>query len=93
MFMYDYHSGNLPDTFNSFFLPVNQRHKYNTRLASRSSYCLPRARTNYGKFNIRFIGAKVWNQIDEKMKNESKSKFKKVLKSDLLESYTKLNSE
>ena len=37
IFMYDYHSGNLPDTFNSFFLPVNQKHNYNTRLASKSS--------------------------------------------------------
>ena len=31
----------------------------------------PKARTNYGKFNIRFLGPKVWNDIDESLKNLS----------------------
>ena len=26
-----------------------------------------KVRTNYGKFNIRYVGAKVWNLIDEKL--------------------------
>ena len=32
----------LPGTFNAYFPPVNQRHKYYTRLVSRLSYSLPR---------------------------------------------------
>ena len=55
IFMYDFHNDSLIETFNTFFFPVNQRHNYNTRLASRSSYSLPHIRTNYGKFNIRYI--------------------------------------
>ena len=55
--MFDYHSGNLPSIFDSFFVKVSQKHNYNTRLASKSTFFLPFARTNDGKFNIRFIGA------------------------------------
>ena len=41
----------IPDYFKEFFTQVNQTHTYNTRLASRHSYSLPKVRTNYGKFN------------------------------------------
>ena len=85
--MYEYYSGNLPSVFDSFFTKVKERHSYNTRLASKSSLSLPRVRTNYGKFNIRFSGAKVWNSIDEQIKKLSKARFKKELKNSLLESY------
>ena len=55
-FMYDFHYGILPTSFDTFFL--NIKHSHDTRLASGSSYSIPKIRTNYGKFNIRFIGAK-----------------------------------
>ena len=61
IFMYDYHHGNLPNVFNLFFTKVSQTHSYKTRLASKLSFCLTQVRTNYGKFSIRYIGAKVWN--------------------------------
>ena len=32
--------------------------------------CLPSVRTNFGKFNIRFAGAKVWNSVDQDMKKK-----------------------
>ena len=44
-------------------------HTYNTRLAARQTYSLPSARTNYGKFSLRFIGAKIWNTIPDDKKN------------------------
>ena len=87
MFMHDYHNSKLPKLFDSFFIQISQIHKYNTRLASKSSISLPYARTNYGKFNIRFNGAKVWNSIDEELKNLSKTLFKKKLKDALLRHY------
>ena len=68
IFIYDFHNHKLPETVNAYFFPINQRHKYNTTIASRSSYSLPRIRTNYGKFSIRFSGVKVWNEIDEEAK-------------------------
>lgn len=88
MFMYDFHNDSLPETFNTFFLPVNQRHNYNTRLASRLSYSLPHIRTNYGKFNIRYSGVKVWNEIDDETKKLKPACFKKKLKKYLLEKYS-----
>ena len=79
---------NIPEYFSDFFTSVNKiHHYYNTRLASRSSYSLPRVRTNYGKFNIRFNGASIWNSIDESIKDLSKIKFKKCLISKILDKY------
>ena len=57
--MYDFHHSNLPVVFNQFFLLVNKRHGYNTRSASKLNYSLPYGRTNYGKFSIKFVCAKV----------------------------------
>ena len=61
LFKYD----RLPLIFNDFFKSINKVHQYQARLASKISYYLPKARTNYGKFNIHFFGAKVWNSIEE----------------------------
>ena len=63
LFMYDYYSNRLPLIFNDFFKSINKVHQYQPRLASKISYYLPQARTNYGKFNIRFFGAKVLKRI------------------------------
>jgi hypothetical protein len=67
-------SSNLSSSFNAFFIPVSQKHRYNTRLASKSTYSLPKIRTSYGKFNIRFAGAKVWNSICEFSKKLEKNR-------------------
>ena len=48
---------------------------------------LPRVWTNYGKFNIRYNGASIWNSIDESIKDLSKIKFKKCLISKILDKY------
>ena len=77
----------IPHVFDEYFALVSQKHNYNTRLASRSSYSLPKVRTNYGKFNIRFVGSNVWNSIDENLKGLCKSQFKNKLKNNILNSY------
>ena len=90
-FMYNYTKSNIPNAFNSFFTAVNKRHTYNTRLASKSSFEFPIVRTNYGKFNIRFFGPKVWNDIDESLKNLSYRGFKRELKAQYIISYNSDN--
>ena len=55
----------LPPTFDNFFIPVYNVHSQNTRLASKLTYILPKARTNFGIFNIRYQGAKIWNSLHE----------------------------
>jgi hypothetical protein len=50
MFMYDFHYGILPTSFDTFFLDI--KHSHDTRLASGSSYSIPKIRTNYGKYKV-----------------------------------------
>ena len=85
--MYDYHCGSLPPAFDSFYTRVSEVHKYNTRLASKKSYQVPPARTNYAKFSIRFQGPKIWNSLNEELKNNSKKSLKDKLKRSFLDSY------
>ena len=47
-------------------------------LASRSSYTLPPIRTNYGKFCIKFQGAKIWNSLSEETKSLHRLAFKET---------------
>ena len=68
-------------------MPVNQVHSYNTRLSSSQSYALSKPRTNYGIYNIRFQGPKIWNSIDIKIKTSSLAVLKKNLKSLYIDSY------
>ena len=70
VFMFKFRSNLLPSAFLNFFPLVSSRHKYKTRLASRSMFSIPLARANYGKFNIRFKGAILWNNIDESLKSQ-----------------------
>ena len=87
IFMYKYHNQLLPSVFNSFFTKISQIHTYNTRLGAKQSYYLPKARTNYGIFNIRFQGPSVWNSIDEDIKLSSLSLFKKKVKQHFIKDY------
>ena len=87
LLMYDFHENNLPSVFHDFFTPESSVHKYNTRLASKDSYYISKVRTNYGKFNIRFVGAKVWNSIDESFKSKRRNQFKKLVTSNILNTY------
>ena len=62
-------------------------YNYNTRLSSKMTYVIPKVRTNYGTFNIRFQGAKVWNDISDDLKLLPLKMFKKNLKLILVEKY------
>ena len=62
-------------------------HSYNTRLASNSTYYLNTIKTNYGKFNFRFMAVKVWNNLDENIKHLPLKSFKNKVMSNILQSY------
>ena len=87
IFMYKFNNNLLPSVFYSFFRSVNKIHNYNTRLAARQTYYLPRSRTNYAIFNIRFQGPTVWNTVDENIKSCSISLFKKKIKQNFIDNY------
>ena len=77
--MYKFPKKLLPSIFSNFVTPVRNVHNYtcNTRLASKSSFVLPSARTNCRIFSLKFQGPKTWNSIDESLKSCSISAFKK----------------
>ena len=88
IFMYRFNNSLLPSAFDAFFSKVSEIHHYNTRSAAkRFLYYLPKARTNYGKFNITFQGPKIWNSIDGKIKAVSLCQFKSKLKQHYLSLY------
>ena len=78
--MLGFSKGNLPSNFDGHFNSICNSHSYGTRAASKTTFCLPLIRTNYGKFNIRFCGPKLWNTIDESFESLSVISFKKKLK-------------
>ena len=75
--MPQFNTGKLLKIFDSFFVKTSWKHNVNTRFASRSTFFLPKIRTNYGKFNIRFNGLKLWNELDERFKCRTSSQLKK----------------
>ena len=85
LLMYDFRENNLPSVFHDFFTPVSRLcTRIHTGLASKDSYYISKVRTNYSKFNIRFVGAKVWNSIDESFKSKRRNQFKKLVTSNIL---------
>ena len=85
--MYKFHNQLLPGVFVLFFTKLDTVHSYHTRNSPKQTYYLPKARTNYGKFNIRFQDPKIWNAIDDETKKLSMSLFKKRLKQGFIEAY------
>ena len=87
LFMYKFHNNLLPKAYDHFFQLISSVHKYNTRLASRSSYYIKNIRTNYGKFNIHFAAATIWNNLDNNIKHLSQKSFKTNIKLSIIQSY------
>ncbi len=85
--MNKFHKKLLPAVFDDFFRPANTVHDYNTRFSSNQTFAIPKARTNYGIFNIRYQGAKVWNLIAEDVKSLSFKELKRKIKEKIIEKY------
>ena len=85
--MYKFYDNLLSLVFDSYFLPSKKVHHYNTRLSSRHACAIPNVRTNYCNFNIKFVGAKVWNSLDAELKTLSIKTFKARLKEKFVSNY------
>jgi len=85
--MYQFDGGKVQNNFGSFFIKTSSIRNVRTRFAIRSSFYLPKIRTNYGRFNIRYNGPKLWNELDEKFKSLSSNVFKKELTSHFINLY------
>lgn len=62
-------------------------HKHNTRQRENQNYFVPRTRTKYGQKSLQFSGIKLWNKISSKIRNMEFIKFKKEMKSQMIENY------
>lgn len=86
--MHQFINGKLPKTFDSFFIKTSDKHNVNTdRFAKRSTFYVPKIRTNYGKFNIRYNGPILWNETDERFKILTVHSFKRELSLHFINSY------
>ena len=77
----------MTSAFNHYFTTVNEIHAYNTRLASKQSYSLPKTKTNFGISNSRYQGSKIWNSLDESDKKLLDFQLKNKLKIHFIDSY------
>ena len=87
VFVFKFYNGLLPPAFEHFFTLVKSIHSYNTRSATNQSYYTPRARTNYGLYNIRFNGTKILNSIGQDIKQSSLKTLKGKLKREYINTY------
>ena len=85
-FMHKYSKNELPHIFSDMFIRNNTVHNYPTRLSK--SLHLPLTRTLFANRIFTFTGPKLWNSLDESMKQpQSLPTFKHKLKTMLLNNY------
>ena len=81
--MYLYKNGQLPESFKNMFFTGQEIHNYNTR--NSNIFRLPSCRTNVRKFSLRFQGPKIFNSINDEIKNSlSLREFTSKVKSTFL---------
>ena len=82
IFMFKFHNGLLPSSFNTFFTYNNALYSYNTR--SRGNFHVPRSRTKVSQSQTRTCGATLWNSLPSEITSKRtihtfKSSLKKYL--------------
>ena len=83
IFMYHFHTGNVPQIFKSMFIKNSSVHSYNTR--HKLLLHKPPVRTTHALKSFRNIGISTWNRVSEDIRSSSTvSRFKTMCKRDLL---------
>ena len=67
--MYKFSNGALPVNFSNYFVRLNQTHNYNTRAAD-SNFYLTRKYSNKGLATLKYLGAKLWLEIPQSLKDK-----------------------
>ena len=82
-FVFDSVNKTSPTCFHDFFLLNSSVHHYSTRQASQGDLYMSRKNSlQYGLKSIRYLGAKLWNELPVELRNaSSKTLFKTKLKS------------
>ena len=89
IFVHDALHNALPPHFNNYFSYVN--HSHNTRRKAKRDLNIPKYNSNIGQSSIMFVGAKLWNNLPDVVRDiPARSKFKKDYKHFLLQKYSEL---
>ena len=76
-FVHNFFSNNLPPVFDGYFETLASRHSRNTRNGS-TLLKIPSHQTNIAESSIKVKGAKLWNKLDNNLKNIPKAKHFKT---------------
>ena len=86
-FVHNYFRNNLPPVFNDYYNTLANQHQRNTRNGHNLLYILGHV-TDIAASSIKIAGAKLWNNLDNNLKNIPKSKsFRSQFKKLKLSSY------
>ena len=85
--MFLYHYSCLPITFDNYFVTSANVHNYPTRSYHSLKYYIPKYRLVRLQKLFKYIGVKIWNNIDLNIKLLSFNKFQKNYKKQLLLQY------
>ena len=91
--MYQYVHKMLPTHFGNYFTNVFNVHTHSTRNYSSKAISIPRYSTTRSQksFKYRYVGAKIWNEIPQLIKQLPFNKFKTEYKKFLLNKYLPIN--
>ena len=82
-----YHYSRLPITFGNYFVTSAAVYNYSTRGYHSLKYYIPKYRLVRLQKSFKYIGVKIWNNIDLNIKLLSFKKFKENYKKQLLLQY------
>ena len=86
-FMHQFTCKKLPTNFNHYFTYISAVSSHATSHSSNNDIFLPRLHSARTQRSIKFIGAKLWNDIPFEIKKLAFNKFKESYKSLLLNNY------
>ena len=86
-FVHNYFSKKLPPVFDDYYSILAEQHQMDTRNGQNLSH-IPNHVTNIAATSLKISGAKLWNKLDNNLKNIPKVKsFRKMFKTKLVGSY------
>ena len=77
--MFDVYNKSTPRNISNLFTSIQDIHHYNTRLSSSGGFFTNNCRLDHKKNSFSCLGAKIWNNIPESLRRDSKYKYKTKL--------------
>ena len=61
----------VPSIFSDTVQLASSKHGYNTRFSSNTNFSRPNLRTNYRIYTFRYASSKIWESLDDDLKQSS----------------------